>query len=95
MASGTHDVHHVSYMTIFWWLLALTILEIAAGVPASGPSYPHMLKGTLLVVMALAKASLVALYFMHLKYDRKALSFIALIPLVLCVFVVLMVMADF
>ncbi len=95
MASGTHDDHHVNYMAIFWWLLGLTILEVMAGVPAAGPSYPQMLKGTLLVGMAFTKAVLVAMYFMHLKFDKKALSFIAMIPLVLCVFVVLMTMPDF
>ena len=28
-------------MTIFWWLLALTILEVIAGSPAIGPKYPR------------------------------------------------------
>ena len=95
MASGTHDDHHVNYVAIFWWLLGLTILEVAAGLPAAGPSYPQMLKGTLLISMAFTKAVLVAMYFMHLKFDKKALSFIAMVPLVLCVFVVLMTMPDF
>lgn len=95
MASVSHDDHHVNYMAIFWWLLGLTILEVMAGVPASGPSYPQMLKGALLISMALTKAVLVAMYFMHLKFDKKVLSYIALTPLVLCVFIVLMVMPDF
>ncbi len=82
-------------MAIFWWLLGLTILEVMAGMPAAGPSYPQMLKGALLVGMAFTKAVLVAMYFMHLKFDKKALSFIAMIPLILCVFVVLMTMPDF
>ncbi len=98
MASASHtnhDDHHVSYMTIFWWLLALTILEIMAGLPQASPAYPQLLKGALLVGMAVAKAALVALYFMHLKFEKVALGFIAMIPLVLCVFVVLMVLPDF
>jgi caa(3)-type oxidase subunit IV len=95
MAAGTHDDHDVNYMPIFWWLLALTILEVAAGMPAAGPSYPQMLKGTLLIGMAFTKAVLVAMYFMHLKFDKKALSFIAMTPLVLCVFIVLLLMPDF
>ena len=98
MASDSHaehDDHHVNYMAIFWWLLALTILEVLAGIPQASPAYPQLLKGALLVGMAVAKAVLVALYFMHLKFEKVALGFIAMIPLVLCVFVVLMVLPDF
>ncbi|MCE2454049.1 MAG: cytochrome C oxidase subunit IV family protein [Nitrospinae bacterium] len=85
----------MNYMAIFWWLLALTILEVLAGIPQASPAYPQLLKGALLVGMAVAKAVLVALYFMHLKFEKVALGFIAMIPLVLCVFVVLMVLPDF
>jgi cytochrome c oxidase subunit 4 len=95
MATESHDDHQVNYMFIFWWLLALTILEVIAGMPQTSMQYPPALKNFFLVGMALVKAALVALYFMHLRFDRKALSFIAFIPLVLCVFVVLMVMPDF
>ena len=95
MATESHDDHQVNYIYIFWWLLALTILEVFAGMPETSLQYPQALKGFLLVGMALIKAALVALYFMHLRFDRKALSFIAFIPLVLCVYVVLMVMPDF
>ena len=95
MTSETHENHQVNYTTIFWWLLALTILEVIAGSPATGPKYPQELKAFFLVGMATVKAALVALYFMHLRFDRKALSFIAFIQLVLCIFVVLVVLPDF
>ena len=95
VSHSEHDDHHVNYMAIFWWLLALTILEVLAGIPQASPAYPQLLKGALLVGMAVAKAVLVALYFMHLKFEKVALGFIAMIPLVLCVFVVLMVLPDF
>ena len=48
----------------------------------------------LLVGMALTKASLVALYFMHLKFERRVLTMIAFTPLLLCVFLALMLMPD-
>ncbi len=91
----SHEEHQTNYMTIFWWLLALTILEILAGVPAASSSYPQILKASILVGFAVVKAVLVALYFMHLKFEKSALGYIALIPFVLCVFVVLMVLPDF
>ena len=94
-AHSTHEDIHVNYMAIFWWLLTLTILEVVAGLPQAGPGYPQLLKGFLLVIMALAKAGLVAAYFMHLRFEKLTLAYIALVPLILCVFVVLAVMPDF
>jgi len=48
----------------------------------------------LLVGMALTKAALVALYFMHLRFERVTLGVIALTPLVLCLFLILMLSPD-
>ena len=79
-----------NYMGIFWWLLALTILEIATTrLPA-----PHLIVAILLVGMALSKACLVAMYFMHLRFERKILAMIAATPLVLCVFLAMMLLPD-
>ena len=79
-----------NYMGVFWWLLALTILEIAV-------IYMPMAKliiVILLVGLALTKAALVALYFMHLKFERVTLGWIAVTPLILCVFLILMLLPD-
>ncbi len=75
-----------NYMAVFWWLLALTILEVAV----IYLNIPKMMIAILLVGMAITKAALVAMYFMHLKYERKTLTWIALSPFVLCVFLILM-----
>ena len=50
--------HHSEslYMKIFYYLLVLTILEILVALP----TYPALVKGILLVGMALGKAPLVA-----------------------------------
>ena len=79
-----------NYMGVFWWLLALTILEVAV-------IYMPMAKTIiviLLVGMAISKAALVALYFMHLKFERLTLGVIALTPFILCVFLILMLLPD-
>jgi cytochrome c oxidase subunit 4 len=79
-----------NYMGVFWWLLALTIAEVTV-------AYTHMPKPImviLLVGMAFTKAAMVALYFMHLKFERSTLTLIALTPLILCVFLSLMLLAD-
>jgi caa(3)-type oxidase subunit IV len=53
-----------------------------------------MLLGSLLVILAVWKAALVAMYFMHLKFERKTLAMIAIVPFVLCLFLILMLLPD-
>ena len=63
MATVAHK--HPNYMAIFWWLAILTVVELAViFMPMS-----KMTIGVLLCALALAKAALVAAYFMHLKFD--------------------------
>ncbi len=79
-----------NYIGVFWWLLALTILEIAViYMPMA-----RLIIVILLVGMALSKAALVGMYFMHLKFERLTLGVIALTPLILCVFLILMLFPD-
>ncbi len=79
-----------NYFGVFWWLLALTILEIAViYVPMA-----RLIIVILLIGLALSKAVLVAMYFMHLKFERVTLGVIALTPLILCVFLILMLLPD-
>lgn len=79
-----------NYIGVFWWLLGLTILEIAV----IYTPWVRLIVVILLVGLALSKASLVALYFMHLKFERLTLGIIALTPLFLCVFLILMLLPD-
>lgn len=88
MTPTTHN--EPNYMGVFWWLLILTIIEI-------GVIYMPLAKmviAILLVSLAISKAALVALYFMHLKFERRTLGLVALSPFVLCVFLILMLMPD-
>lgn len=79
-----------NYIGVFWWLLALTILEIAViYMPMA-----RLIIVILLVGMALSKAALVGMYFMHLKFERLTLGLIAITPLILCVFLILMLFPD-
>ena len=88
MTTTTHT--ETNYMGVFWWLLVLTIAEIAViYTPVA-----RLAVVILLVSMAISKAALVALYFMHLKFERRTLGLIALSPFVLCVFLILMLMPD-
>ena len=82
--------HHPAYGKIWWWLLILTILEVLAAIYIADP----LAKGILLVGMALTKAALVALYFMHLKFETTTLLVIAFTPMLICGFLVFMLTPD-
>lgn len=62
-----------NYMGIFWWLFGLTVVEVAYSVLLDLPQFA-MIVG--LVGFAVVKAALVALFFMHLKFERKSLGLI-------------------
>jgi cytochrome c oxidase subunit 4 len=47
-----------------------------------------------LIGLAISKAALVAMYFMHLKFERLTLGMIALSPFILCLFLILMLLPD-
>ena len=84
--------HHIepNYMKVFYWLGVLTVIEI-------GVIYMPIAKliiAFMLVSMALAKASLVGMYFMHLKFERRTLGMIALTPLVLCTLLIFALVPD-
>jgi len=79
-----------NYMGVFWWLLALTIIEVAViYLPIAKLAIAIML-----ITLAITKAALVALYFMHLKFERRTLALVAVSPFVLCVFLILMLTPD-
>ena len=79
-----------NYMTVFWWLFALTIIEI--GVIFMG--LPKLVLVISLISLALAKASLVAMYFMHLRFERLTLGLIAITPLVLGTLLIFILAPD-
>ncbi|RKU31220.1 hypothetical protein C6499_04815 [Candidatus Poribacteria bacterium] len=89
MAQDGHT-EHPKYMNIFWWLLGLTVAEVLVVIP----DLPIAIKAILLIGMACSKAALVAIYFMHLKFERKTLSAIVITPFLICVFLVIMLMPD-
>lgn len=90
MAESHAEHHGPSYMAIFWYLAVLTVIEIAViFLPIA-----KLAIGVLLVALATAKAALVALYFMHLRFETKTLGYIALTPVVIAALLVLVLLPD-
>jgi cytochrome c oxidase subunit 4 len=69
-----------NYMAIFWWLFGLTVVEVCYSVFTHPPKLVLM---TVLVGLAIIKATMVALFFMHLRYERKSLGIIFASTLIL------------
>jgi cytochrome c oxidase subunit 4 len=77
-------------MAIFWWLAILTALEL-------GVIFAPLAKltiGVLLVSLALSKAAMVAMYFMHLRFETRTLGLIAIVPLTIATLLVFLLLPD-
>jgi cytochrome c oxidase subunit 4 len=81
---------HPNYMAIFWYLAILTALELAVIFLPFG----KFANGVLLCGLALGKATLVAMYFMHLRFETRTLGMIAVTPLVIATLLVFVILPD-
>jgi cytochrome c oxidase subunit 4 len=84
--------HHEepNYIAVFIYLALLTAAELGV----YGLGLPKTVMIGALVALALAKATLVAMYFMHLAMERKGLWIVAVTPLVIVAFCYLMLRPD-
>lgn len=78
-----HKSHKKEYFLVFLALALLTGLEIWV---AEIPGISKLNKGGSLTLLAVAKAAMVAYYYMHLKEETKWMKFIALIPMAAVVY---------
>ena len=72
---------HPNYMAIFWYLAILTVVEVGVVFLPFG----KVVNGTLLCALALGKAALVAMYFMHLRFDHAWFSYVFIGPLIIAI----------
>ena len=78
------------YMKVFVFLVILTVAEVGVALAlATSPA-----KVPLLIAMAIAKATLVAMYYMHLRFEGRLLRFIAVFPLVLSIILAIPPLVD-
>jgi cytochrome c oxidase subunit 4 len=73
----THHISRRTYLIVFAWLAAMTAIEVlVAALPL-----PELVTVIVLVVLAIIKAALVVLYYMHLRYDSAYYWIILLVPI--------------
>lgn len=87
-----HAQHpHPNYIAVWGGLAILTLIEV-------GVAFLPWAKTTiilLLVFLAVWKALLVALYFMHLRFETSRIRIMAVAPLPLAVILVVAVIQEF
>src|SRR5262245_46677194 len=88
----THPHHPVPYLKIFGALVILTIITVLIGIALRFEN--EAVNVLLALLIAATKASLVALFFMHLKFEGKLIYMIFLVPLALCVLLVIALLPD-
>ncbi len=79
LGAAAHGPTDSTFITIFLVLAFLTMVEVMIPSVYDAPWNQHT-KMLLLVILAFSKALLVALYFMHLKWESPWLKRIALVP---------------
>lgn len=89
-ASVHHKDHRREYIIIFVILAVLTVLELF--VPGAHVAY--WMKASSLVLLAVAKATIVALFYMHLKEETRWLKFIAAIPISAAVYATVLILES-
>jgi cytochrome c oxidase subunit 4 len=90
---GKHGNEVGTYVTVFLVLAFLTIIELYVPDVYSGPERQHP-KMLLLVFLAVAKAMIVAYFFMHLKWEKKWLKWIAIMPVYMGLFAILLMLES-
>src|SRR5215208_342963 len=83
--------HTINYYAIFGALVVLTIVTVLVAFHRFQSEAVNLL---LAMIVACTKASLVAFFFMHLKFEGKLIYMIFIVPLLLCVLLTVALIPD-
>jgi len=91
--AGAHEAGHAQprYMVVWGILFVLTVLEVLVAFFSGIPKTVLIL---VLLVLAAWKALLVALYYMHLKFEPRRLWIVVLSPLPLILIMIGVVLLE-
>lgn len=76
----------------FWILLALTIVDIVLYFMLL--STHSMMKNWLFILLGIVKAYYIVGIFMHMKFERKTLSYTIILPMIFVVFLVTLMIIE-
>jgi cytochrome c oxidase subunit IV len=83
--------HTVNYYAIFIALVVLTIVTVLVAFVRFKSEFINL---AISMLIATTKATLVASFFMHLKFEGKLVRMIFIIPLFLCVLLIVALIPD-
>jgi cytochrome c oxidase subunit 4 len=83
--------HSVNYYAIFIALVVLTIVTVLVAFVRFKSEFVNL---AISMLIATTKATLVASFFMHLKFEGKLVRMIFFIPLFLCVLLIVALIPD-
>lgn len=82
---------HPNYVAVWVWLVVLLVAGVLASyLPLGRPAVVG-----LIFMIAAVKALLVALYYMHLKFERGVIYAMAIVPVVLVILLTFLLFPDF
>jgi len=80
-APAAHHIPVRTYLIVFGWLAFFTLAEVIVAAVA----LPAGIQIAALVIIAIVKAALVVLYYMHLRYDSFWYWIILIVPVLFAI----------
>ena len=97
-AAHPHGEHHGPslriYLTVFVALCVFTALSFIVNVAEHTMGFGAIIGMFIILLVAVCKATLVTMYFMHLKYDWSKVFFIMVPVVILAVMMMIVLMPD-
>lgn len=87
----TIERKHPRYFLVWFYLLVLTVAEVMVAFVSHLPDAVAII---VLLFLAVWKAALVAMYYMHLKFEPRRLWIVVIAPVPLAIILVMVVLAE-
>jgi caa(3)-type oxidase subunit IV len=93
-AEGHAGAHVKAYVVVFAALAVFTVVSFVSNLGAQAGTISHFTSFVIILGVAVVKALLVAMYFMHVKIDWGGLYFLIIPGLILATVLVLVLLPD-
>ncbi len=90
MTNSVQTHRHPNYVAIWYWLIGLAL----GSVLISSLPIPHLIALVIIFAAAFIKAWLVAMYYMHLRFERLLIFALVVVPLAFFVVLLLVLFYD-